>query len=71
MPTDWRGNTAASGSNSERHHFPAGTSSNSVGKPRQKEVIGESEGFLLGFGSDFALWVLISGLRVLSDSGGL
>jgi hypothetical protein len=24
-----------------------------------------------GFGCDFAVWVLISGLRVLSDSGGL
>jgi hypothetical protein len=25
-------------------------------------------GFLLGFGCDFAMWVLISGFRVLSDS---
>ena len=25
-------------------------------------------GFLLGFGCDFAVWVLISGLRVLSES---
>jgi hypothetical protein len=28
-------------------------------------------GFSLGFGSNFAVWVLFSGLRVLSDSGGL
>jgi hypothetical protein len=28
----------------------------------------EIAGFLLGFGCDFAVWVLISGLRVLSDS---
>jgi len=45
MPTDWRGNTAVSGSNSERHHFLAGTCGNSVGKPRQKEVMGEIVGF--------------------------
>jgi hypothetical protein len=36
---------AVSGSNSERHHFPAGTCGNSVGKPRQKEVMGEIVGF--------------------------
>jgi hypothetical protein len=30
--------------------------------------MGESAGLLLGFGGNFAAWVLISGLRVLSDS---
>jgi hypothetical protein len=71
MPSDWKGDTAASGSNSERQHLSAGTCGKSVGKPRQQEVMGESMGFSLGFGSNFAVWVLFSGLRVLSDSGGL
>ena len=34
-----------------------------------KKVLGEIAGFfLLGFACNFAVWVLISGLRVLSDS---
>jgi hypothetical protein len=62
---------AASGRNSERHLFSASYSYCGLRMPRQKEVMGERMGFSLGFGGDFAVWVLISGLRVLSDSGGL
>jgi len=62
------GNSAASGIRSSTHLWPVTLK---WGTPRNQEVIGESAGFLLGFGSDFAMWILISGLRVLSVSGGL
>jgi len=62
------GSSAASGVRSSTYLWPVTLK---WGTPRNQEVMGESTGFLLGFGSDFAMWVLISGLQVLSDSGGL
>jgi hypothetical protein len=62
---------AASGSTSEQHPTSAGDPSCGLGLPRLKKAMGESAGFSQGFGSNFAVWVLISGLQVLSDSGGL
>jgi hypothetical protein len=59
------GSSAASGSNSEQHPPLAGYSS---WECRENKLWRRLRDFWLDFGCDFAVWALISGLRVLSNS---
>jgi len=68
MPTEWRGNTAVFGVIWSGITFLLVPVVVLWANRDKKKLWGRLWDFLHGFGCDFAMWVLILELRVLSDS---